>query len=58
MNNDSGLRQGKRHIKGGRAALRCLLHMAVVSARQHNPIIRAFGQHGPRGHSVVTFPLT
>lgn len=58
MNNDSGSRQGKRHVKGGRAALRCLLHMAVVSARQHNPVIRAFGERlaaaGKEPHTIMT----
>lgn len=58
MSNDSGKRQGKRHVKGGRAAIRSLLHMAVVSARQHNPVIRDFGKRleaaGKKGHTVMT----
>lgn len=58
MSNDSGARHGKRHVKGGRAAIRSLLHMAVVSARQHNPVIRDFGKRleaaGKQGHTVMT----
>ncbi len=42
VNRDSGRRQGKRHIWGGRAPVRTVLYMAALSAKQHNPIIRAF----------------
>ena len=37
---DSGKRQGKRYIRGGRAEVRCVLYMATLSARTHNPTIR------------------
>lgn len=38
---DSGKRQGKRYIRGGRAEVRCVLYMATLSARTHNPPIKA-----------------
>lgn len=34
---DSGPRKGKRHIWGGRSQVRSVLHMATVSAINHNP---------------------
>lgn len=40
--NDSGTRQGKRRIWGGRADIRAVLYMATVSAIVHNPPIKAF----------------
>lgn len=39
---DSGDRRGKRHIAGGRSAVRHVIYMATVSAKTHNPVIRAF----------------
>ncbi len=42
VNRDSGRRQGKRHIWGGRASVRTVLYMATLSAKKHNPIIREF----------------
>jgi transposase len=42
--NDSGAHTGERHIKGGRRAIRDVLYMAAVVARQHNPIIAAFAR--------------
>jgi transposase len=38
---ESGGWQGVRRIGGGRAAVRRVLYLAVVSARVHNPVIRA-----------------
>jgi transposase len=40
--NDSGKRQGKRQIWGGRSDVRAVLYMATLSAMQHNPAISAF----------------
>jgi transposase len=40
--NDSGRRQGKRMIWGGRAEVRAVLYMAATVAMRHNPVIRAF----------------
>jgi transposase len=38
---DSGKRQGKRYIRGGRAEIRCVVYMATLSAKTHNPAIKA-----------------
>lgn len=40
FNRDSGKMQGKRRIRGGRAPIRTALYMAMMSAIQHNPIMR------------------
>ena len=42
LNKDSGRKRGKRHIFGGRKAVRSKLYMAALSASKHNPIIRSF----------------
>jgi transposase len=42
MNWDSGLRRGRRIIKGGRAPLRAVLYMAAVAAIRSNPDIEVF----------------
>jgi transposase len=42
VNKDSGRRQAKRRVYGGRAAVRSVLYMATLSARKFNPIIREF----------------
>jgi transposase len=39
---DSGLRNGPRHVRGGRAQVRRVLYMAAVCAARTNPILRAF----------------
>jgi transposase len=44
FDNDSGQRNGPRHIQGGRAAVREVLYMATLSARSCNPAIAAFAQ--------------
>jgi len=41
FNRDSGKFRGKRRIRGGRASVRTVLFMAMLSAIQHNPIIKA-----------------
>lgn len=43
-NRDSGSMKGKRRIKGGRAPIRTVLYMAMLSAIQHNKITRTFYQ--------------
>jgi len=45
LNRDSGKQQGRRHIFGGRAAVRSVLYMAALSAKKHNPTIKKFYQH-------------
>jgi transposase len=42
FNCDSGQHQGKRHIFGGRSAVRQVLYMAALVAVRHNPLIKAF----------------
>jgi len=42
FNRDSGKMKGKRRIRGGRAPIRTVLYMAMLSAIQHNPIMKAF----------------
>lgn len=42
VNKDSGRKQGKRRIYGGRADVRSVLYMAALSAKKHNPFIRTF----------------
>jgi transposase len=41
-NRDSGAVQGARHIAGGRAAVRCALYMAALSAVRYDAILKAF----------------
>ena len=40
FNKDSGQMKGKRRIRGGRAPIRTVLYMAMMSAIQHNPVMR------------------
>jgi transposase len=42
MNRDSGQYSGRRGVWGGRAEVRNMLFMAAMTARKHNPVIRAF----------------
>ncbi len=44
FNQDSGQHKGARKIWGGRADVRQVLYMATLSARLHNPVIRAHYQ--------------
>ena len=44
FNHDSGTFEGRRAIWGGRANVRSALYMAVLTARTHNPVIRAFAE--------------
>jgi transposase len=40
---DSGRRQGQRHIKGGRRKVRNLFYMACLgAATRHNPVLKVF----------------
>lgn len=43
-NRDSGQMNGKRRIRGGRAPIRTVLYMAMLSAIQHNPVMKSFYQ--------------
>jgi transposase len=42
FNHDSGSLKGKRRIRGGRAPIRTVLFMAMLSAIQHNPVMKSF----------------
>lgn len=41
---DSGQWHGRRHISGGRAAVRRVLYMATLAAVHHNPVLNAYYQ--------------
>lgn len=45
VNKDSGRRQKKRRVFGGRASVRSVLYMAALSASKCNPRIKAFYEH-------------
>lgn len=42
LNKDSGRKQGRRRVYGGRADVRSVLYMAALAATTFNPIIRKF----------------
>jgi len=42
VNKDSGRKQGRRRVYGGRADVRSVLYMAALSAKKFNPVIRKF----------------
>ena len=42
INKDSGRKQGRRRVFGGRADVRRVLYMAALSAKKFNPVIRKF----------------
>jgi transposase len=44
LNQDSGLKRGRRRVFGGRAAIRRVLYMAALTASRWNPVIRPFYQ--------------
>lgn len=58
MNKDSGKKQGKRRVFGGRAEVRSVLYMAALSAKKFNPLIQKFYerliQHGKEKKVALT----
>jgi transposase len=42
VNKDSGRKQGKRRVYGGRADVRSVLYMAALVAKKFNPVIKKF----------------
>jgi transposase len=58
LNRDSGQFRGRRSIWGGRASVRNVLYMAALSARKHNPVIKAFADRlqadGKKPKVVIT----
>ena len=45
FNRDSGKMKGKRRIRGGRASIRTVLFIAMLSAIQHNSVVKQFYKH-------------
>jgi transposase len=45
LNCESGRKIGRRHVYGGRTAVRTVLYMAALSASKHNAKIRQFYEH-------------
>lgn len=45
FNHDSGHLRGKRHIRGGRTAVRSVLYMATLASTRFNPVIQSFYEH-------------
>jgi len=58
INKDSGRKQGKRRVYGGRANVRSVLYMAALAATKFNPVIRKFYerliQHGKEKKVALT----
>jgi transposase len=44
FNCDSGQLKGRRAIRGGRTAVRCVLYMATLAAVRFNPVIKPFAE--------------
>ena len=44
FNDDSGKRQGKRAVRGGRIQVRCVLYMATLTATRCNPALKRFAE--------------
>jgi transposase len=42
FNHDSGRLRGRRSVRGGRAAVRCVLYMGALTAMRVNPLIKSF----------------
>lgn len=57
-NQDSGTKQGRRYIGGGRAGARRSLYMAALSASRCNPVLKPFfnklREQGKSGKSALT----
>lgn len=58
LNRDSGKHQGPRHIRGGRASVRCMLYMAAFNAIRSNPVIKAFYQRLRARHKLYKVAMT
>jgi len=44
INSDSGRKDGKRSIRGGRYEVRCLLYQAALVVSNHNPALKTFAK--------------
>jgi transposase len=58
VNHDSGKHRGLRHIVGGRRGVRNMLYMATLTARTHNPLIRATAQRLTRAGKPFKVMMT
>jgi transposase len=58
LNHDSGQFRGKRHIHGGRAAVRRVLYMAALTATRHNTILKTFYQRLRQNGKPAKLALT
>ena len=58
VNKDSGRKQGKRRVYGGRADVRSVLYMAALAAKKYNPVIRKFYERLIRQGKVKKVALT
>jgi transposase len=58
FNQDSGAFEGRRAIWGGRSNVRAVLYMAVLSARKHNPVIRAFAERLEKANKAFKVIMT
>jgi transposase len=58
LNQDSGKKQGKRIVWGGRASVRGALYMATLVATRRNPVISAFYQRLLATHKPKKLALT
>jgi transposase len=58
LNQDSGKKQGKRVIWGGRASVRAALYMATLVATRRNPMIQSFYQRLLDMHKPKKLALT
>jgi transposase len=58
LNKDSGKKQGRRRVYGGRADVRSVLYMAALAAKKYNPVIKKFYdrliQHGKEKKVALT----
>ena len=57
-NRDSGRHTGRRSVRGGRASVRAAVYMGAMSARLHNPALKAFADRlakaGKAGKAIIT----
>ena len=58
FNRDSGHQRGKRRIFGGRKGVRRVLYMACLSAKKHNPVIRAMFERLMKKGKVFKVAIT
>ena len=58
VNRDGGRHQGRRSVRGGRSSVRAVLYMGAMSARLHNPALKAFADRlekaGKAGKAIIT----